>query len=49
MEAQKAPTSALLGLPALMIACFSGSDLALNASIVAKFVRDLQNWWQTCM
>jgi ABC-type polysaccharide/polyol phosphate export permease len=49
MKAQKAPTSALLGLPALMIACFSGSDLASNAAIVAKFVRDLRHWWQNCM
>jgi ABC-type polysaccharide/polyol phosphate export permease len=39
----------LLGLPALVIACFSGSDLASIAAIVAKFVRDLQHWWQTCM
>jgi hypothetical protein len=49
MEAQRAPTSALLGLPALVIPCSNGSDLALIAATVAKFVRDLQYWWQNCM
>jgi hypothetical protein len=49
MEAQRAPTSALLGLPALVISCSSGSDLVSIAATVAKFVQDLQYWWQNCM
>jgi hypothetical protein len=48
MEAQRAPTSALLGL-ALVLSCSSGWDLALIAATVAKYARDLQYWWQNCM